>query len=179
MTSNRSTVVCLILFGLAVGMGLVMTAGLLIEAPEGSSGRDHALHSVMLEGGDGIERLGNVRWLWLVFGLLQIAFYVGCMVLGLKRPPKAATVLLILFGILYAGTFALLVNVDQAWARGDTQMIIWGLPLPTAIMMYGVGGVPVLFTLLYVIQFDRWVVTKLDLEQLDELVRRKQQESDA
>jgi len=133
----------------------------------------------MLEAGDGIERLGSMRWFGLAFGLLQVAFYVGCLALGLKRRSGPAVILLVLFGLLYAAMFLLLVTVDEQYARGDVRTIVLGLPLPTAIMMYGMGGIPVLFTLLYVIQFDRWIVTQQDLEKLEELVRRKQRESDA
>ena len=59
--------------------------------------------------------------------------------------------------------------------------LIGSFPLPTAIMLYGLWAMPLVFVVLYVVKFDRWIVTEEDMTRFREIVesrRRTDQEGD-
>jgi hypothetical protein len=132
----------------------------------------------MLQGGSGTERHGVIRWFGLSWGLLQIAFFVGCLLLGIRRLGGRARIV-ILCGVLYAAAFAMMVIVDHFYAQGSARLIVLGFPLPTAIMVYGVGGAPLAFVLLYVLYYDQWILTPEDFERFETLVRAKRDQTKA
>jgi hypothetical protein len=83
---------------------------------------------------------------------------------GLRSIPRQRIILL-LGGILYLGIF-----LAMAFSYRDTidgplvhpPELFLGLPVATAWMIYGLGGFPLFFALLYMIHFDRWVLTPED-----------------
>ena len=153
-------------------MCLVVGTTVTIEEVPFGHGRDHPEFHTMQQGGSGVERHQRVVWLGLTFGILQILFYVWCLLLGLREPGKHKWAF-ILGGILYAGTFSLVVVADQAYIRADMPHLWLSFPVPTAIMLYGVWTVPVLFLVLYVVNFDRWVLTSEDLQKFREFLAAK------
>ncbi|MEO1974211.1 MAG: hypothetical protein ABGX07_21795 [Pirellulaceae bacterium] len=179
---NRPSALSLTLLGLLVAMclviGVVVTIGLLVGT-DGLHGIPHDKFSrTMLQGGSGSERHASVRWLGLSLGLLQVSFFVGCLLLGI-RGLAGRTRVVIVCGTLYAAAFAMMVIVDHFYAMGSARAIVMGFPLPTAIMMYGVGGAPLAFVLLYVLNFDQWILTPDDFEKFEKLVRSKREQSEA
>lgn len=58
-------------------------------------------------------------------------------------------------------------------------MLVLGFPLPTALKLYGVGGVPLAFILLYIFWFDRLILTADDMVKLERIVQEKRQQSEA
>ena len=54
---------------------------------------------------------------------------------------------------------------------GDAPpQITGGLPLPSALMVYGLAGTPLIFAVLYIMQFDTWILTPEDLEQFQSIL---------
>lgn len=169
---------------------LALTAGLLAaiaaafalgEVPNGHGYPDAAFATLQL-GGDGPGRLARVLWLGWLIGALQIAFFMGCLALGLRRrlPPDATPApwrrTLLWGGLGFEGVWTALVAVYWRYATSGSTEIWLGLPAPTAIMLYGIWLFPVVFCLLYVIRFDRWVMSEEDLARFHELVQRTRRE---
>jgi hypothetical protein len=48
-------------------------------------GQPHDEFDTLLTGGSGLERSDNILWLGAVFGLLQIGFFVCCLLFGIRR----------------------------------------------------------------------------------------------
>ena len=73
--------------------------------------------------------------------------------------------------------WALLVATYWDYASTDSRALWLGLPIPTAIMLYGLWWVPGYFAVLYIVRFDRWVLSEGDLERFHQIVARRDSES--
>ncbi len=167
------------LFGLLLAMcivvGWIAFSG--TDAP-----RQATLHATfpdtMLQGTPGVERQSGVRWWGMAFGVLEIAFFVGCLMISL-RPVQGRMLVFVLLGVLHVAAFVMMFIADYYYSIGELRTLVLGFPLPTALMLYGVGGVPLAFILLYVFFFDRLILTPDDLVKLDRIVREQRQQSEA
>ena len=170
----RSSPVSFVLLGLLLAMLVVIGLVLITDEVTASHGFAHAeFPDTMQQGGPGAERHSSIRWLGLVFGLLEILFFVSCLLLGLNK--LQGRIRFFFFGaLIYATLFAAMVIADHFYAVGTNRDIVLGFPLPTALMVYGVGGAPLVFVLLYVLCFDRWILTPEDMARFEQLVRDKQ-----
>ena len=174
MTTGAPSTIPKILLGLSLGMLLVTVITLMSAQPPGNRGLPHSIFpKTMLEGGSGVERLGPVRWLGLAFVLCQVGIYVSCLAL---RRSRRRVIIMATVGLLFAATFVALVVVDLFYARGELREVVAGLPWPTAIMIYGVCGVPILFIMLYTVFFDSWVMTPDELARIEALAARYQEQ---
>ena len=175
MNDNRSSMAPVVLLSCLTGMCIVVGFLFFIEEPVGAHGEAHSqFASTMLKGDIGSDRLGRVRWLGLAFALLQTMFFVVSLLLGIRQEDRVLLWFAI-GGILYATTLTALVVTESVYAQGGARDIVLGFPLPTAIMIYGVGGVPVIFSCFYVLRFDRWVLKPEDLQRINELAREQSQ----
>jgi hypothetical protein len=158
-----------------VGMCLVVVSLFFISDPAAGRSPAHAEYSgTMYQSRLGTDRHIQVRWIGLAFALVQAIFFVVVLFLGTKqRGPLVA--LFGLGGLVYAAAFIALVLVESTYAQGSAQNMILGFPLPTAIMVYGVGGTPIFFSVVYVLQFDRWVMKSRDLERISQLANERRQ----
>jgi hypothetical protein len=85
----------------------------------------------------------------------------------------------VFLGVLHVAAFAMMFIADYYYSTGELRILVWGFPLPTTLMLYGVGGVPLAFILLYVFCFDRLILTPDDMAKLDRIVQEQRQNSEA
>ena len=121
----------------------------------------------MDHGGSGRRRHGPILGLAWAFGILQLALVVGCLALGVghrrMRAPLAAAGLVL----------ALIVTMMVVSYRGhlaDPEAVFLTLPIPTAWFLYGFWPAQFLVVGLYVLLFDRAVVTPHDLARFREIL---------
>jgi len=175
MSEQQASAVPVILMCCLVGMCLVIMSLFCISDPSAGRSPAHAEFSdTMYQSSLGTDRHTQVRWVGLAFALAQAIFFVVVLLLGTKQRGPLV-VLFGLGGLAYAAAFIALVLAESTYAQGDVQSIVLGFPLPTAIMVYGVGGVPIFFSALYVLQFDRWVMRPEDLERVTKLAAERRQ----
>jgi len=157
----------LILLAMSAVVGLVLIGG----EPGDHHGVSHPLfEDTMQQGGSGPERHADLRWLGWAFGTLQIAFFVGCLLLGVQQAGERKWPY-VFGGLLYVLTFSLLALADHWYVRQQPAPLILAFPLPTALMLYGLWGVPAVFILLYMMKFDRWILTPEDLRQFKAMLQ--------
>ena len=151
-----------VLFALSIGLCLLLGIALMIPEVPGGHGVPHPDFPSMLQGGD-VSRHDSTLWLGWTMGVVEIAFFVGLLAMGTRGrgtfPFEARFMVIGL--IAFIAVFSAMVFTYAA----EINPIVLGFPLPTALMFYGVGGVPVIFILLYMIRFDPWVLTD---DQLDD-----------
>lgn len=115
----------------------------------------------------------DVLWLGYALGLLVIAIMGTGVWIGLRKH-DAGTPLSrwIMIGFAaYALLFTCLTVSSAAYAGNPSGTAFFGgFPLPTALMLYGMWQLPLLSIGLYMVWFDRWVLTDEDLARFRKLV---------
>lgn len=176
MIDQHSSAVPVVLMLCLVGMCVVVGLLIYISEPEGAHGSTHSqFASTMNRGSTGSDRLTEVRWLGLVFALLQVTLFVVCLLLGFKQH-RPVLGWFAIGGLFYGAAFGALVVAESAYVHADVRNIVLGFPLPTAIMIYGVGGVPIMFSVFYVLRFDQWFLKPQDLQRIDELLAQRRRD---
>lgn len=173
-----------VLFGLLLALCLTLVLAIAVEpaasgngpGPDGSgeavsaTGATHPRFPSMDHGGSGSRRHGPVLILAWVFGVLQIALVVGCLVLGVRRGRVRA-------GLAAGGLVLVLIVTMMAVSYGgyldDPHAAFLALPVPTAWFLYGFWPAQFLVVALYVLLFDREIVTRRDLERFREILARR------
>ena len=169
-TDSRTRMAWLLLVLLAM---LSVVLGILIL----SGGREwgavgHPHYPTMQRSGWSWENAGPLlACVWMV-GVLQIALYLGLLCLGLSGRGGLGRlrVPLLLGGALHAGIFSWLILAHVYPAAPS----LWSFPPPTAVMVFFLWVLPpAYFVILYVVGFDRWILTEESRRRFRELVRRR------
>ena len=181
--AEQSSRLPIVLFGLLLALCLTLALAIAVEpaasgdvpGPHGSveavsaSGATQARFPSMDHGGSGPRRHGPVLGLAWAFGILQLALVVGCLALGVRRGRMRAR--------LAAGglVLALIVTMMVVSYRGylaDPDAAFLALPVPTAWFLYGFWPAQFLVVGLYVLLFDREIVTRRDLDRFRGILAR-------
>ena len=100
-------------------------------------------------------------------------FFVTVLCFGIRRD-RSTFLPLIIGGIAYLAVFAAMLGT---YARGmGNAPIAFGLPLPTALMVFGMWGVPVVFVFLYIANFRSWIYNDDDALRFAELLQESKQD---
>lgn len=108
---------------------------------------------------------------WIV-GVLQIALNLCLLFLGLSGRGGLGRlrIPLVLGGILHGGIFSWLILAHVY----PVAPALWSFPPPTAVMVFFLWILPpVYFVILYVVVFDRWILTDESHRSFKELVRTR------
>ena len=84
-------------------------------------------------------------------------------------------------GLLYVVVFTVMLFAYRDYLQRPDQPLVGSLPAPTAVMIYGLWPMPIYFMFVYMLSFNRTILTPEDMQAFEELVaarRRRQQESD-
>ena len=172
-----------VLFGLLLALCLTLALAVAVEpdASRGGPGPDAGAGAVsasgathprlpsMDHGGPGPGRHGPVLWLAWAFGILQLALVVGCLALGAPRPRVRAR---LAAGGLVLALIVTMMVVSYRSYLADPDAAFLALPLPTAWFLYGFWPAQFLVVGLYVLLFDREIVTRRDLDRFREILAR-------
>ena len=168
-----------VVFAVLVALCAVVLAVALTDEPAGSRGIDHPEFETMRQGGGSERHDSVVFWGWL-YGTLSIALFVGFMALGLRRRgrlPEGSGPALVIGLALFALVFTLLVLSYRAYVEPGADRALFGsFPRPTAWMLYGLWPVPLVFALLYMKNFDRWVISEDEVAEFEQLVAESKRE---
>jgi hypothetical protein len=153
----------------------VVAALFLREEALHARGVVHPDHGAMMLGADGESRHRPVLVLGWAFAALQVLFFVGLLWLALRRGdgPVRGRVALLACGAVYLLAFTLLFRSYSAFAGGEPVELFLGFPRPTAWMLLGVWGAPLLFLLLYVLRFDALVWDAASRQRFERLLAER------
>jgi hypothetical protein len=84
---------------------------------------------------------------------------------GLGAPLIATT-------LVYLAIWSSLVLAYHGQSNIDDPVLFLGFPAPTAWMLFALWPCPLIFTVYYVVGFDRWIATPEDLAELDRTLER-------
>ena len=159
---------------LALLAALSLVLGVLVLSGGGSDWGpvDHPQHPTMQRSGwswEGAEPLLACVW---IAGVLQIALFLCLLCLGLSGRGGLGRlrVPLLLGGLLHAGVFTWLILAHVH----PVAPSLWSFPEPTVVMVFFLWILPpVYFVILYVVAFDRWLLTDESHRSFRELVRSR------
>ena len=171
---------------LAVGAAFIAPQQVVIDDGAGtrevsSSGFEHDRFSTMRQGGPGAERHATTLWIGWAFVLFQVAFFGGCLAMGMQRRQAGGVSLgpakqhLIIGTLVLAAIFTALVFSYQRYAVEDTHTLFLGFPRPTAWVFFAVWPFPVYLMFVYMRIFDRWFFTEDDERKVTELAAAQRQ----
>lgn len=178
MKTTRDSALAFALFAAALALGALFAAALLIPEAAGGQVAVHPDHPTLLQGGSGAERHGPILWLGWGVGTLEILLFVAFLALGARRGASLRGLgKPLLWGTaayLAVWTWLILAYRGYASRAGDADPSLFlALPAPTAIMLYVLWPVPVIFVVFFVAGFRRWVLTEEDQAAFERLVARR------
>jgi hypothetical protein len=168
----------IVLFVILLGMCGVVLWLAVQEPAVNQAGIAHPDHPAMALGADGAARHDDLLGVGFLFAALIVAFFVGLLFFALQRrgEPTPGKGTILVSGAVFLGAFVALFLTYSRYLRApDPERLFLGFPPPTAWMLYGVWGIPVVFVLIYVIRFNEWVFgagEETEYEKLLERVRR-------
>lgn len=181
-----------VLFGLLLAMCAVITVFFFIEevpfeeAPGGAQGEKvylghgvtHERFPSMDQGGSGEARHEKIFWPALAFGVLQLAFMVALMIFGARREERAGPLLtpLVIGGALWIVVFTLLMLSYRGFMGEGEHALILGFPAPTAWFIYGFWPFQVFFVVVYIMAFNRLLITDDDMARFQEILAAKKRQ---
>ncbi len=163
------------LLGSLVLLVAVTTAILLTPEVGDVGGKPHEQFATMASGGSGVERHENVLWLGGLFGAFTLLFLVALMGFGARKDDSSRGLLgplSVSLALSLGAWVCLLVSYTQ-YARGDSETFFLALPAPSAIMLYALFPLTIFFNLLYVVGFERWILTHEDYEDYERLLAKR------
>lgn len=156
-----------LIFALVLGLGAVVVATALWGTDSGPGG--HPRYSTMTHGGSANARYDDTTLLlgWS-FGAVTILLFVALMAFGARRRGgrKGREALRGLGRYLIGGTAAYLavwtalMLAYRSYRDSVEHPLFLAFPAPTALMLYVLVPVPLLFVLCFVLGFRRWVLTE-------------------
>ena len=184
---ERSSLLPIALFGLLLALCVTLALAAAAGAgasTDGASGRGaeaagerpalagatHPRFPSMDHGGSGPQRHEPVLGLAWAFGILQLALVFGCLALGVGHRRMRAP--LAVAGLVLALILTMMV-VSYRGYLADPDAAFLALPVPTAWFLYGFWPAQFLVVGLYVLLFDRAVVTRQDVARFREILARR------
>ena len=126
-------VLLLCILGLLIGL-------LIAPDPVAATGQAHDLIPGMNVGGDGLARLGGLGWMMLLLQSLTLLLIYALIALGVSERYRS-TQFWVLLGIGAALSMAVwwgLYFSYLAFLENGAGPVLFGYPLPTAFMLFGV-----------------------------------------
>ncbi len=150
----------------------ILTIVFCLGRTPGGDGFTHPEYSTMRQGGDGVERLKGVHVFGWLFGILQFGLFTAFIAMGANKQGRLTALkkpILIGF-LLNVLVFCVMMAVYFKYTRDGSSALFGSLPWPTALMMYGVWPIQLIFLFIYIWGFDRWIFTDKDMEKFRQIV---------
>jgi hypothetical protein len=152
-------------------MWIVVVGIMLLPEVEGAYGVQHPEFESMKYGGSGSTRHGHMVWLGWAFGTLVLMTAVSLMAFGARRGDRLGG-LGPRFGVaaaVFVAIFTWLVVAYIGYMNEPSHRLFLGFPAPTAIMLYVFFPYCVVFNVLFVWSFNRWLLPPERLEAYQSL----------
>lgn len=166
-----------ILFTLLIAMWIVTVITIQIPEVDGSRGTEHPTFANMSHGGSGIDRHAKVLWLNWAFGILTILILAVLIAFGARKKTALRGLerwlVMATIGCLFTWTW--LVLSYRRYMTEDSHTLFVALPPPSAIMLYVLLPISVLFSIFYVVGFKRWILSDEDLADYEHLLARRKE----
>ena len=145
---------------------------LLSDPPAGVTGAAYEAAAGMKLGGDGAARLEPIGRAPFYFQIGVIGFAASLLYMGVaehRRDTGLKCSVLVMTGIALFVWYMLYSGYEAYLATGETD-VVFGFPVPTNWMFWGIWGSFAIFDLFYVVMFRRYFLPHEDEEAFANLV---------
>ena len=162
-----------LIFGILLVLCAIIVALFCIGQVPGGLSFKHPEYVDILQGRSGTETQSHIKWLGWAFGMLQFCFFTSLLALCLNKQGRLKILKkpLLTGMILCMTAFCLMTAAYWIFARQGGGSLFGSFPLPTALMLYALWPMQILFVIIYVTYYDKAVFTAKDNEKFQALVR--------
>ncbi len=160
-------------------LALCVVVALIAFLPEAGSGSvAHPDHPTMRQGAAGVERggvPGGQRALWAgwFFGVAVFLVFATLIAFGARHRIRDVGRWLALACIAVISAWTWLVMAYRDYLDDPAPALYLALPAPTAIMVYLFWPLTLVFVLIFVLGFHRWVLPPEDIADYERLLTAK------
>jgi hypothetical protein len=149
--------------------------GLSVESSFGA-GAPHPDHPSMMAGSDDMPT-SQLKVVTLFAGMVIQSLMIIVFLLAFPKGffqsnPKAQTTLLI-GGSVYYALYILMVMTSWKYEEIESVEMISGFPVPSAILLFGLGFIPLYFITAFLLNFNKWLYTPEDEEKFNQLMAKR------
>jgi hypothetical protein len=156
---------------IVIAMWVVVIGVMMLPEVEGGYGVDHSEFPTMKYGGSGSDRHADVLWYGWAFGALIFLLVVSMVALGAAKMERLRGFgpWLLLEAVALIGAWTWLVVAYRDYLTEDVHALYLGFPAPTAIMFYVLLPCMVVFNLVLVGGYKRWMLSDSDFAEYERL----------
>lgn len=156
------------LLGILLFLLLLIGVASFYQPIPGLTGSPHPDFAGMKISPDNTDLYSHSKWIGYLFAMGLIAMFVTILIIGSRRNGKLTgmTKGLVIFGVIYAIVFSMMIFSNWSYVNDTNHQFFWQMPKPTAWMIYGVWLSPLVVTAIYVLNFERWVISPEDEKEL-------------
>ena len=152
------------------------------DKPIDAVGVLHPEFGSMLKSGASVATIPLIKWLAYLFGLGIVGIFIFSLFVGAwKAKPEVRNKIFPWFWggtVLYLLTFSIMVFAYWTDVATTEDQYLLGFPLPTTLMLLVFGFSPLFFSILYINNFSRWILSPEEQKTFNQIVeRRRQRES--
>ena len=166
-------------FILIAAIGLAIVIGIAFFVPElgDTRGHVHAQFETMRQGG--APHSSAVIWLGWLFGILVQVLIFFLFSLGAARHNSLRGLgkPFVLIFILTATVWTAVVVTYQDYIGNPDPALLFGIPLPTALVIFFMPLAMLLAPILFVVRFPKSILTDEDLEKYKQLLDDQERDS--
>lgn len=172
---NQLTILLLLLIAV---LAIIVALGF-IPPVERATGILHPEYKTMLKSGNSVVQSTTVKWMAYLFGLAIFGIFALCALIGAHKKEaakrKKINRILILGFTLCTIIFSLMVFSYWNYDPSANARYFWGVPVPTAWMLYPLWFSPVIITLIFILRFDDFVINDEELVEFNRIVRARRE----
>ncbi len=144
---------------------------------EAATGSVHERFETMKHSENSVVSNSKVKWLAYFFGMGIICIFGFTITFGAKRKGawKGIKPWLFISIIAYLIVFSLLTFKYWQYSENPAGQFFGGLPTVTALALYGLGFIPIILSIIYVLKFKEWILTEEDEQQFQKIIQKRNQ----
>lgn len=158
---------------------LAVVIGIAFFMPELGLTRGHAHPQFSTIRQGGAPHSGAVLWLGWIFFIITLTVIFSLFSLGASHQNKLRGLgkpFVIIFALTAAAWTGIVVTY-QGYISNPDQQLLFGLPLPTGLMIFVLPPAMILITVLFVLRFPKSVLTEEDFEKFKQLLDDEEKSS--
>jgi len=166
-------------FILIAAIGLAIVIGIAFFVPElgDTRGQVHAQFATIRQGG--VPHSTAVIWLGWAFGIIAQILVFSLLSLGTARQNKLRGLgkPFVLVFALTAAVWTGIIVTYQDYIGNPDPALLFGIPLPTALVIFVMPLAMLLVPILFVVRFPKSILTEEDLEKYKQLLDDRERDS--